>query len=96
MRTLCILNTQQPGRSFPGGSVGKESACDAGDPGLIPGSGRSPGKGHGSPLQYSCLARSINRGAWKATVHGGHKESEVTEQLSLTNSTMLKKLLLNV
>ena len=42
-------------RGFPGSSAGKESACNAGDPGLIPGSGRSPGEVHGNPLQYSCL-----------------------------------------
>ena len=45
--------------SFPGGSDGKESACNAGDPGLIPGSGRSPGEGNGNPLQYSCLENLI-------------------------------------
>ena len=53
---------------FPGGSVGKESACnagDAGDVGLISGSGRSPGGGHGNPLQYSCQENSIDRGAWQ-------------------------------
>ena len=42
-------------KGFPGGSVGKESACNEGDPDLIPGSGRSPGEGNGNPLQYSCL-----------------------------------------
>ena len=51
-----------------GGSDGKESGCNARD--LIPGSGRSPGEGHGNPLQYSCLENSMNRGAWWATVHG--------------------------
>ena len=56
--------------SFPGGSDGKESACNAGDPGLIPGSGRSPGEGTGNPLQYSCLENLIDRGAWQAMVHG--------------------------
>ena len=45
-------------------------ACNAGDTGLIPGSGRSPGEGNGNPLQYSCLENSMNRGAWWATVHG--------------------------
>ena len=55
---------------FPGSSVGKESACNSGDPGLISGSGRSPGKGNGNPLQYSCLGNPIDRGAWQATVHG--------------------------
>ena len=49
---------------------GKESACSKGDPGSIPGSGRSPGEGNGYLLQYSCLENSINRGAWWATVHG--------------------------
>ena len=45
-------------------SDGKESACNTGDPGLIPGSGRSPGEGNGYPLQYSCLENSVDRGAW--------------------------------
>ena len=49
---------------------GKESACQAGDVGSIPGSGRFPGVGNGNPLQYSCLEDSIDRGAWQATVHG--------------------------
>ena len=54
----------------PGGSDGKESACNAGDPGLISGSRRSPGERNGNPLQYSCLGNSIDRGAWWAIVHG--------------------------
>ena len=55
---------------FPGSSAGKESACDAGDLCLIPGLGRSPGGGHGNPLQYSCLDKPMDRGAWQAAVHG--------------------------
>ena len=51
-------------------SGGKESACNAGDPGSIPGLGRSPGEGNGNPLQYSCLGNPMDRGAWQATVHG--------------------------
>ena len=51
-------------RGFPGGSDGKASACNAGDPGSIPGLGRSPGEGNGDPLQYSCLENSMDRGAW--------------------------------
>ena len=51
---------------FPGGSDGKVSACKAGDLGLIPGSGRSPGEGNGNPLQYSCPENYIDRGAWQA------------------------------
>ena len=50
--------------------VGKESACNAGDPGSIPGLGRSPGEGNGNPLQYSYLENPTDRGAWQATVHG--------------------------
>ena len=56
----------------------KESACGVGDLGLIPGSGRSPGGGHGNPLQNSCLGNPMDRGAWWATVHGVTKESEMT------------------
>ena len=54
---------------FPGGSVGKESACSAGDLDSIPGSGRSPGEGTGIPLQYSCLENFTDRGAWWTIVH---------------------------
>ena len=54
---------------FPGGSEVKAYACNAGDLDLIPGSERSPGKGNGNPLQYSCLGNPIDRGAWWATVH---------------------------
>ena len=50
----------------------KEFACNAGDLGSIPGSGRSPGEGNGNPLQYSCLENSMDRGAWPVTVHGVH------------------------
>ena len=60
---------------FSSSSYGKASACNAGDPGLIPWLGRLPGEGHGSPLQYSYLENPMDRGAWWATVHGGHKES---------------------
>ena len=55
---------------FPSGSDGKEPACNARDPGLTPGSGRSSGEGIGYTLQYSCLENSMDRGAWWATVHG--------------------------
>ena len=55
---------------FPGGSLGKESACNAGDLGSIPRLGRSPGEGNDYPLQYSCLENFMDRGAWWATVHG--------------------------
>jgi len=58
------------GEEFLCGSIGKESACSAGNLGLIPGFGRSPGGGHGNPLKYSCLENPMDRGAWRATVHG--------------------------
>ena len=57
-------------KGFPPSSVSKESACNAGDLGSIPRSGRSPGGGNGNPLQYPCLENPIDRGAWQATVHG--------------------------
>ena len=71
-------------RGFPGGSDGKESACDAGDPGSVPGLGRSSGEGHGNPLQYSCLENSMDRGPWGATVHGVGKS--VNQIIILKNS----------
>ena len=55
-------------KTYPGGSDGKESACNA-DLGLIPGLGRTPEEGHGNPLQYSCLENPMDRGAWWAIVH---------------------------
>ena len=57
-------------KGFLGGLDGKESACNAGDTGSVPGSGRSPGGEHGNPLQYSCLESSVDREVWWATVHG--------------------------
>ena len=76
------MSTQKSGKiqellysrnNFFGGSDDKEYAYNAGDPGLIPGSGRFPGEENGKPLQYSCLEKSMDRGAWRATVHGATK-----------------------
>ena len=65
---------------FPSGSDGKESACNGGDLGPIPGSRRSPGEGNGYPLQYHCLENSMDRGArWAIYSLWGHKESDKTE-----------------
>ena len=58
------------GSGFPGSSDGKESACNVGDVGSIPGSGGSPGEGNGNPFQYFCLGSPMSRRAWWATVHG--------------------------
>ena len=55
---------------FPGGSYDKESSCNAGDSGSIPGLGGSPGEGNGNPLQYSCLENPKDREVWQATIHG--------------------------
>ena len=55
--------------AFPGGSDSKESAHNAGDPGLIPGLGRVPGEGNGNPLHYSCQENSMDKGSWQARVH---------------------------
>ena len=63
---------------FPDGSEGKASVCNAGDLGLTPGLGTSPGEGKGYPLQYSCLENSMARGVWRPTVHGISKESDTT------------------
>ena len=71
---------------FPGGSDNKESTCNAGDPGLIPGLGRSPGEGNGNPLQYSCLKNPMDRGAWQSAAHG-IAESNMTHWHSLTHSS---------
>ena len=70
---------------------GKESACNAGDMGSIPGLGRSPGGGNGDPLQHPCLENPVDRGDWQATVHGIIWESDMTQWLNdnnqLTNKT---------
>ena len=66
-------------KGFPGGSYSKESTCNAGDPGSIPGSGRCPGGGNGNPLQYSCLENPVDEGDWQAT---DHKVTKSWTQLS--------------
>ena len=70
---------------FPGGSDGTESTCLAGHQGSIPGLGRFPGVGHGSPLQYSCLENPMDQGAWWATIHGVTKNrTQLSDFTSLT------------
>ena len=63
---------------FPHGSVVKNPPANAGDTGSIPGSGRPPGEGNGTPLQYFCLENPMDMEAWQATVHGVTKESDMT------------------
>ena len=72
---------------FLGGSDSKQSACNVGDPGSIPGSGRSPGEGNGNPLQYSCLENPMEGGAWQATVHGVAKSRTGLSDLRTTRTT---------
>ena len=66
-------------KGFPGGSASKESTCNAGDLGLIPGSGRSPGEGKGNPLQYSCLENPLGQRSLAGYSPWGHKESDTTK-----------------
>ena len=77
--------------SFPGGSDGKVPACKVGDPGLIPGSGRSPGEGNGHPLQYSCLENSMDGGAWWPTVQGVTKSQTQLSNFPLFENTVKDK-----
>ena len=72
---------------FPGGSEVKTSACNVGDLGLIPGSGRSPGEGNGNPLQYSCLEKPMDGGAWWATVHSVAKSRTRLSNFTFTSFT---------
>ena len=74
---------------FPGASDGKASAYNAGDPGSIPGSGRSPGEGNGNPLQYSCLENTMDRGAWWATIHGVAKSRTRLSDFSATSVILM-------
>ena len=71
----------------PRGSVGKASAYNAGDPGSIPGLGRSSGEGNGNPLQYSCLENPMDREAWQATVHAVTKCQTQLKRLSICPHT---------
>ena len=66
----CYIILTKTSEGFPDGLEVKASAWNAGDPGLIPGSGRYPGEGKCNPLQYSCLGHPMDRGSWQATVHG--------------------------
>ena len=75
-----LRDSEQPW-GLPWGLSGKEFVCNAGDAGLVPGLGRSPGGGNGNPLQYSCLENPTDIGAWWATVRGV-AESDTTECLS--------------
>ena len=72
------LGRSRWGMDWPGDSVVKNPPANAGDMGLIPGLGRSPGGGHGNPLQYSCLGNSMDREAWWVIVYGVTKELDMT------------------
>ena len=74
---------------FPDISDVKESACNAGDPGSIPGSGRSPGEGNGNPLQDSCLENPVDRGLCRATVHGVAQSQTPLSDFHTSDTTQL-------
>ena len=77
------------------GSDGKESASNAGDPGSVPGSGRSPGGGNGNPLHYSHLEISMDKGPWRATVHGASKsQTRLSDQHNMSAQPPLELTLL--
>ena len=77
-----VLYSFSVGLGCPGGSLVKNLPANEGDPGSIPGSGRCPGEENGNPLQYSCMGNPMDRGVWRAAVHGGFKESETTQRLN--------------
>ena len=84
-----LSTAQTPCIRASGGSEGKESACNVGDQGSIPGSGRPPGEGNGYPLQYSCLENSTDRGAWWAIIHGVTKSQTRLSDEHNTHTTLL-------
>ena len=81
---MLLLGESEGGEGFPGGSNGKESASNVGDLSSIPGLVRFPGEGNGNLLQYPGLENSTDRGVWPGYIPWGHKESDITEQLSLS------------
>ena len=81
---------------FLGGSDAKGSACNAEDPALIPGSGRSLGEGNGYPLQCSCLENPMDRGACRAVVHRGHQELDTTVRITLIQLSMMSSRFIHV
>ena len=88
----CLLQARRGGTTSPTSRLlwwlrGKESACNAEDAGLIPGSGRSPGGGRDDPIQYSCLENPMDRGAWRATVHEVTKSRARPNDLAHTHPT---------
>ena len=82
---ICLL------AHFPGGSDGKESFCKAGDVGLIPQSERSPGEENGNPLQCSCLGNPMDRGAWRAAIHGVPESNTTWQRFAHAYLDFLKK-----
>ena len=75
---------------FPAGSVVQNLSANAGDTSSIPGSGRSPGGGKDNPLEYSCLGNPVDRGTWRATIHGVAKESDTAEATKQFENEFLK------
>ena len=92
-RQECWRVKENQALGVPGGSEGKASACNVGDPGSIPGWGRSPGGGHGNPLQYSCLENPHGQRSLAGCSPWGHKESNTTERPSTAQTCVRPSML---
>ena len=93
--SFSLLEYRAKWRDFPGDSDSKESACNVGDPGSIPGLGRSPGGGHGNPLQDSCLENHHGQRSLVGYSPRGHKESDMTLQLTHTHTCKVQMAYIN-
>ena len=86
-KSICLRDEISVSWGSPSNSDSKESTCNAGDLGLIPGLGRSAEEGHSNPLQYSCLENPMDRGAWQATIHRVEQSQTQLNQLSINTHT---------
>ena len=95
LSSLFLFSINYVFKLYPGGSEVKASACSVGNPGSIPGSGRSPGEGNGNPLQYSCLENPMDGGA-QQVLPWGCKESDTTEQLHFLSALLSSLFLFSI
>ena len=85
-----MVKKKKKNSGLPCSLNGKESACNAGDSGSVPGLGRSSGEGNCNPLQYSCLENPMHREAWRATDHGVAKSQQFNQSLKINQENLLK------